>query len=175
MAKKLLVVLIFVLIFDFFLFPAPVMASEYESTQNNNIFLDVNELEYQNNLAKLEEITEYKDDFINILPDTNLWPVKRYSYHEITAYTSETYQCDGDPCTTANGFNLCENDTEDSVAVNWLPFGAKIRIPDIFGNRVFIVRDRMNSRYSDMVDVWFKNKEEAKKFGIKITKVEILE
>jgi 3D (Asp-Asp-Asp) domain-containing protein len=33
----------------------------------------------------------------------------------------------------------------------------------------------MNARYPNRVDIWLKDKQEARKFGIKIVKIEILE
>jgi 3D (Asp-Asp-Asp) domain-containing protein len=93
----------------------------------------------------------------------------------MTAYNSEAAQCDSSPCITANGFNLCEHGIEDSVAANFLKFGTKIRIPELFGDKVFIVRDRMNSRYQNRVDIWMKEKQDALNFGIKYAKIEILE
>ncbi len=92
----------------------------------------------------------------------------------ITAYNSEAAQTDGSPCVTANMFNVCEHGIEDTIAANFLKFGTKVRIPELFGNRVFIVRDRMNSRYPDRVDVWMINKEDSKNFGVRRAKIEVV-
>lgn len=97
-----------------------------------------------------------------------------HGYHSMTAYTSEAAQTDSSPCTTANGFNVCNHGIEDTVAANFLPFGAKVKIPDLFGDRVFIVRDRMNSRYSERVDVWMKEKPDALKFGVRTARIVVL-
>lgn len=99
----------------------------------------------------------------------------RVSAHTITAYNSEVSQTDDDPCTTANGFNLCKNNKEDSIAANFLKFGTRVRIPELFGDRVFVVRDRMNVRHATRIDVWMKNHDDAMKFGIKFAKIEVLE
>lgn len=155
LAKRILVGLIFVLIFDFFLFPVPVLASELE---DEDLTIIEDSLEINNNL-----------------PENNDLAVARTGYYTITAYNSEVSQSDGAPCITANGFNLCEHGIEDSVAANFLKFGTKIRIPDLFGDQVFVVRDRMNKRYPDRLDVWMLDKGEAKKFGVKVAKIEILE
>ncbi|MEI7451894.1 MAG: hypothetical protein WCK37_01675 [Candidatus Falkowbacteria bacterium] len=103
------------------------------------------------------------------------YSVVSISNHMATAYTSEAAQTDSDPCTAASGFNLCQHGIEDSIAANFLPLGAKVRIPDLFGDRVFTVRDRMNARFSNRIDVWFKNKRDAINFGIKNVKIEIVE
>lgn len=99
---------------------------------------------------------------------------KYYGYHSMTAYTSEVAQTDASPCITANGFNVCKHGIEDTVAANFLPFGAKVKIPDLFGDRIFIVRDRMNSRYSERVDVWMKNKPDAMRFGVRTARIVVL-
>jgi len=101
--------------------------------------------------------------------------IKKESNRIITAYSSEVFQTDDSPCITANGFNLCENRKEDSIAANFLPFGAKVRIPELFGDRIFIVRDRMHQRFSNRVDVWMIEKQDAINFGLKSAKIQILE
>ena len=83
-------------------------------------------------------------------------------------------QTDDSPCITANGFDVCENGVEDTIAANFLPFGAKIKIPELFGDRVFVVRDRMNRRFSNRVDVWMIEKQDAKQFGVKYAKIQVL-
>lgn len=92
----------------------------------------------------------------------------------LTAYNSEPGQTDDTPCITANGFNVCEHGIEDTVAANFLPFGTKIRIPELFGDRVFIVRDRMNKRYQSRIDVWMLEKSDAKQFGVRRAQVELV-
>lgn len=101
--------------------------------------------------------------------------VIRTSTHVITAYNSEAAQTDGDPCTTANGFNVCTHGEEDTIAANFLKFGTKVQIPELFGNRVFTVRDRMNKKHANQVDVWMKAKKDAKQFGVKVAKIQIVE
>jgi len=103
------------------------------------------------------------------------YKVVRTSIHTMTAYNSEAAQTDSTPCITANGFDVCKHGIEDTVAANFLPMGTKIRIPDLFGDRVFTVRDRMNKRYSDRVDIWMIHKTDALKFGARKAKIEVLE
>lgn len=93
----------------------------------------------------------------------------------LTAYNSEVEQCDGDPCTTANGFNVCEHGVEDTVAANFLPLGTKIKIPELFGDRVFVVRDRTAKRFSDRVDVWMIKKTDALQFGVRHASIVVIE
>lgn len=96
-----------------------------------------------------------------------------------TAYNSLKGQTDSTPCTPAMPkFNLCdfyeEHGFGNTIASNYLPLGTHVRFPDLFGDKVFVVRDRMNARYgSSRVDVWFHDYAEARKFGAKRTKLEI--
>ncbi len=92
----------------------------------------------------------------------------------LTAYNSDKAQCDNSPCITANGFNVCKHGIEDTVAANFLPMGTKIRIPALFGDRIFVVRDRMAKRHQNRVDIWMKHYSSAIKFGIKTATIEIV-
>ena len=96
------------------------------------------------------------------------------SEHVITAYNSDVAQTDSDPCTTANGFNVCRHDKEDTIAANFLKFGTKVKIPSLFGNRIFIVRDRMNSKHPERVDVWMKHYKDAINFGIRVADIQVV-
>ncbi len=90
----------------------------------------------------------------------------------ITAYSSDSWQTDNTPFITASGSMV----KDGIVANNLLPFGTKIRIPELYGNKIFEVEDRMNWRKSHyQLDVWFPEYEQAKNFGAKNTYVEILE
>ncbi|MBN2854305.1 3D domain-containing protein [Patescibacteria group bacterium] len=97
------------------------------------------------------------------------------SIHSMTAYNSEVGQTDDSPCITANGFNVCEHGIEDTIAANFLPFGTKVRVPELFGDRIFIVRDRMNKRYTERVDVWMLERSDALQFGVKKARIEVVE
>jgi 3D (Asp-Asp-Asp) domain-containing protein len=89
----------------------------------------------------------------------------------ITAYTSTVDQCDDDPFIAASGKHVYDG----MIAANWLPFGAKIKIPSLYGDKIFTVDDRMNSRYGfGRMDIWFDaSKSEARKFGVKRVDVEV--
>ncbi len=168
LAKRVIITLVIIFVFDFFLFPIPALASEFNES--------VNISEEMNNIDNIENGSVLAEPvIINSLPENDIWQTKKSGYYTITAYSSEVAQCDGSPCITANGFNLCEHGIEDTIATNFLPFGAKVRIPEITGDKVFIVRDRMNPRYHNRLDIWMLNKQDAKKFGVKVTMVEILE
>ena len=146
--------------FDFFLFATPVLANEA---------VEVEELEQI--LANKNQITIN----VNNLPENDEWQAKYTTNHIITAYNSEPGQTDDSPCITANNFNVCDHGIEDTIAANFLTFGTKVRIPELFGDRVFVVRDRMNRRYPNRVDVWLLEKQDAKNFGVQRTMIEVLE
>lgn len=136
-----------------------------------------NTLKYTRYLTK-EHIKERRKQEAGLsakLPENKNWKTESTTFRTITAYNSEVAQCDDSPCITANGFNVCEHGIEDTVAANFLKFGTKIRIPELFGDRIFIVRDRMNARYSDRIDIWMKSKQDAKHFGKRTALVEVIE
>ncbi len=88
----------------------------------------------------------------------------------ITAYSSTHDQTDGDPFTTASGKQVVDG----IVAANFLEFGTKIKIPELFGDKVFVVEDRMARRHNYRIDIWFPNRSQAKQFGIQEAEVIIL-
>jgi len=90
----------------------------------------------------------------------------------ITAYSSTPWETDDSPFVTAAGTLV----RDGIVANNYFSFGTQVKIPEIFGEKVFVVEDRMNWRKSDYhIDVWFPSYLEAKEFGVKRTYIEILE
>jgi len=101
--------------------------------------------------------------------------IKGEMYVTSTAYSSDVAQTDSTPCITADGFNVCENGAENVVAANFLPFGTKIKIPKLFGDRIFVVHDRMNARYYYRVDVWMTSRDRAMQYGKRYIKIQIVE
>ncbi len=89
----------------------------------------------------------------------------------VTGYSSTIDQTDDTPFIAANGTRVHDG----VVAANFLPFGTKIKIPEVYGDKVFTVEDRMNKRYKDRVDIWFPNKKSATYFGHQVLKIQILE
>jgi len=87
-----------------------------------------------------------------------------------TAYSSTVDQTDDTPFITASGTYV----RDGIAAANFLPFGTVFRIPDLYGDKVFVVEDRMNQRYWHRVDIWFPERQMAKEFGIKQIRIEII-
>lgn len=88
----------------------------------------------------------------------------------VTAYSSTEDQTDDSPFTTASNKQV----TDGIVAANFLPFGTKLQIPKLFGDKVFVVEDRMHDRFSDRVDIWFADRDAATKFGKRTADIVIL-
>lgn len=89
----------------------------------------------------------------------------------VTAYSSSVDETDSTPFITASG----EYVRDGVVAANFLPLGTKVKIPEYFGNKIFVVKDRMARRHTEKVDVWFPSKELAKTFGIRKLQVQVIE
>lgn len=89
----------------------------------------------------------------------------------VTGYSSTPDQTDATPFITAFGTEV----QDGVVACNFLRFGTKVRFPQLYGEKIFVVEDRMAAKNSHKMDIWFATRDQAKQFGIKITKVEVLE
>lgn len=109
-----------------------------------------------NTLLSLSQIPETEIKEINVI---------------VTAYSSTPDQTDGDPYTTAAGTQV----ERGVVANNDLPFGTKIKFPELYGDEIFVVEDRLHwSKESNHVDIWFPSREEAEEFGVKKTYIKIV-
>lgn len=106
-----------------------------------------------------------------VTPSDNTYqPSKRTIYITVTSYNSVPEQTDSTPFTTAMGTT-----TRDGViATNYLPFRTKVRFPDLYGDKVFVVEDRMNARYHKKVDIWSSDQQFSRQFGARYLRMEIL-
>lgn len=89
----------------------------------------------------------------------------------LTAYSSTPDQTDDTPFITASNTRV----RDGIVAANFLAFGTKVKIPSLFGDKVFTVEDRMAKKNNDKMDIWFSERYLAKNFGIQEAEVIILE
>ena len=103
-----------------------------------------------------------REYFVNTIP-------KKTMYVTVSAYSSTKDQTDGNPYFTAIGTPV----RDGIIAANFLPIGTVVRFPDKFGEKIFVVEDRMHEKYGLQVDIWISEQEEAKKFGIQYLKMEI--
>lgn len=98
--------------------------------------------------------------------------VKKTLWLTVTAYSSTVDQTDSDPFTAASGAKVHDG----MLAHNGLAFGTKVRFPERFGDKIFVVEDRLHPRKGWYIaDLWMPTREEAKQWGAPILKMEILE
>lgn len=160
--KRVATILLVIFAFDVLLFPLPSIA-EMESVVVTATSKYISKTTKKDN----KRVDEQDKGQVKRLPSTRDVEVKSSFDFAVTAYSSSADECQGDPCITANGFNLCKHNQEDTIATNRFPLGTKVKIPDLYNDKVFVVRDRMNKRYYNRVDIWMKTKEKAKQFGVK--------
>jgi 3D (Asp-Asp-Asp) domain-containing protein len=98
-------------------------------------------------------------------------PTIRESLVWITAYASVPGETDDTPFITASGDYV----RDGIVASNFLPFGTKIRIPTLFGSKIFTVEDRMNVKFNQRVDIWMPTVNAAIYFGLQHAPIEVLD
>ena len=87
----------------------------------------------------------------------------------VTAYNSVPWQTDDTPFNTADGTHV----RDGIVAANFLPLGTRVKFPEIYGDKEFVVKDRMNARYRNRADIWMESIPDAKQFGHNYTTIEI--
>lgn len=181
--QNIVLMTIIACIFQFILFYAPALAAESVKTANAQGFgqdmVIMNDSLSKDAImdpeaAKLKTVADVIASSSKPVATSSDEIVVRTSTHTMTAYNSEAGQTDDSPCITANGFNVCKHGIEDTVAANFLPMGTKIKIPELFGDRIFIVRDRMNKKHPNRVDVWMKDRPSAMKFGVRVAKIQVL-
>lgn len=98
--------------------------------------------------------------------------VRSYGYLvlTITGYSSTPDQTDDTPFTTALGTHV----RDGVIAANFLPFGTRLVIPELFGDKVFTVEDRMHERFNRRLDIWFPDRKSAQIFGVRNAEVIIV-
>jgi 3D (Asp-Asp-Asp) domain-containing protein len=103
------------------------------------------------------------------LPVADLRGAPVVKYMQVSAYTSRVEECDSTPFITASQTHV----RDGVVATNQFPFGTRIKMPELYGDKVFIVEDRMNTRYTNNVDIWMDDLTAARHFGRKTVKIEV--
>jgi 3D (Asp-Asp-Asp) domain-containing protein len=104
-------------------------------------------------------------------PKTYPAPAPKSKVTVITAYSSSYDETDGNPFITASGTNV----RDGVVAANFLKIGTKVQIPALYGDKVFVVEDRMASYNNGKVDIWMPSKAQALQFGVKRTEIVVLQ
>ncbi len=135
----------------------------------------------ENNLSYLEISPENLKNYLPTIQGNTILPISNPYYSNLkivkkikviaTGYSSSPHQTDNTPFITASGTLV----RDGIIANNLLPFGTKVRFPEIYGDKIFVVEDRMNQKKGYYhVDIWFPEYEQALNFGSKITLLEIL-
>ncbi len=160
-------VLLAIIISAFFL-PATVKAASFSDFWNILSNFSKNTISTQPVIAadqtEIPAKEEEKPSVVAEKPDITMDAV-------ITAYSSTPDQTDSDPFIAASGKRVHEG----MIAANGMPFGTRIKIPSLYGDRIFLVEDRMNARYGyGRMDIWMDApKAELYKFGVKRVMVEV--
>jgi len=97
--------------------------------------------------------------------------LRRTYWVQVSGYNSEVAQTDASPFITAKGTHV----RWGIVAANMFPFGTIIKIPSLYGDQIFVVEDRMNSRYQNNVDIWFESKADALALGRRTLQIEVIQ
>jgi len=105
-----------------------------------------------------------------VFPKAAVRPARYTIKVPVTAYSSTPDQTDDTPFITAAGTPV----RWGVVAANFLPIGTHVRMPDYFGDQIFIVEDRMNPRYSLHLDIWMETRQAAKQWGLRQVNLEVL-
>lgn len=128
-------------------------------------------------VSNAEEIRSF-----NVLQGNTLLPASNPSDPEpkiirkinvvLTGYSSTVWQTDDTPFITAAGTQV----REGIIANNLLPFGTRVKIPELYGDKIFVVEDRMSwVKGNYQIDIWFSDYWQALNFGAKRTYIEVLE
>jgi 3D (Asp-Asp-Asp) domain-containing protein len=138
--------------------------------------------------SKIDNLTFYDNDTLLVKSNPNYYKPQVLASIEketesvqriwarVTAYAPldpnavEGMCYSGDPLVTASGTRA----RDGVVAANFLKFGTKIKIPALFGDKIFTVEDRMSSKYQNTVDVLVSSKDEAIRLGVKKAYIEIV-
>lgn len=110
-------------------------------------------------------------EFIGQLPFAGERAATRTIKVVLTAYSSTPNQTDDTPFITANGRHVYDG----LIAANWLPFGTKVKLPELFGDKIFTINDRMHERFGrGRADLWLDLPlDEVRAFGVKKVVMEI--
>jgi 3D (Asp-Asp-Asp) domain-containing protein len=140
----------------------------FQEAEANLVLENLTLLSTQEELVLLEENS--------LVPIVNPLPLELKVVQKlpvvVTAYSSSVWETDDNPYITAAGTWV----REGIIANNLLPFGTKVRLPEIYGDKIFVVEDRMSWKKGNyQVDIWLPSYWEAKNFGAKKTYIEVLE
>jgi len=180
MSKKHLIILSFIpgLLFPQFAIGDNVaLAQENEEIKATHVFAETGQSSIENEkfYGNIQD-----DNFIEQVATTPTQAIEINNNAEkaitskmviVTAYSSTPDQTDSTPFTTAAGTTV----RDGVIASNFLKFGAKVQFTELYGDKIFVVEDRMAPKNNHKMDIWFPDRQSAKQFGVKFTEVVILD
>jgi 3D (Asp-Asp-Asp) domain-containing protein len=107
--------------------------------------------------------------------------LRRFYTVQVSGYNSEIAQTDASPFITANGTHVRDGIVAANIYNAYggnIPFNTAIKFKNcggIAGDKIFIVTDRLNKRYTKNVDIWFASHADAVKFGRRTCQIEVIQ
>jgi len=135
----------------------------------DSFYQTINNLDFGNDASTVQAVSVSQTSPSAIVPSKRS-AAKKTMMVVATAYSSSVDETDDTPFITAKGTYV----RDGIIAANFLPFGTAVKIPAIYGDKVFMVEDRMNKRFPDRIDVWMPSKQAAFLFGKKKVVIEII-
>ncbi|MEA2098223.1 MAG: hypothetical protein U9P70_04085 [Patescibacteria group bacterium] len=154
---------------DSLILEGPIFIKQENEPENKTIILEDPTQESRVLAVQTENKSSEKSTKDSEIKEVETTKVKNRKLVLVTAYSSTVDQCDSTPFITANGTHVHDG----TIAANFLKFGTRVKFPSLYGDKIFIVEDRMKSNYK--VDIWFPTRQEAKNFGAKRVEIEILD
>ena len=96
--------------------------------------------------------------------------VARVSGVSVSAFTASKKECGKTDGITASGVKVHDG----VIACNFLPFGTKVRIPSMYGDKVFTVYCRLKKGYVNHIDIYTKYVSTANQIGRHTCAIEII-
>lgn len=153
-----------------------------DENASDRTFIPVNSTETSASFEKLfswdnGQTVSAKSDKITLAEPTPKIKIVKTHTVRATGYSSTPDQTDSTPFTTASGTRVRDGIIAANIYFNGrrIPFGTLVRIPEIYGDKIFVVEDRMNIRYKNNIDIWFPERSLARTFGSKKVTIEIVE
>ena len=144
------------------------IAKSYKITSEEYLFVKPEFFEFKEYIA---HITIGETGFLAIKsPPNKTQVVVSRMWIFVTAYSSTPDQTDDTPFITASGSHV----RDGIIAANFLSIGTKVRFPTMYGDKIFVVEDRMNPRYTYRADIWMRTRHEAKQFGLRNLPIEVI-
>ena len=147
----------------------PILIFELNYWPLSNQITDVIDDSFQLAVIQGNTLIQTSNPFNPILKGPSC-PVLKKRVVIVTAYSSTPDQTDNSPFITASGSYV----RDGIVAANFLKFGTQVKFPRLYGDKVFVVEDRMALKNSHKIDIWMPTRDEAIEFGVKKTEMIIL-